>query len=135
MKLGTENESRIVIQVIESLVNEASHNSWTLVVPPGFGESFVPQTIVDRLRVYPAESRVAFLKADAVKTQADLVRQLSRQWLTDAPGKSDRDGSGEELADVLAKIDRNCKRVLVISRFHRMLDWVDESILQNLRDA
>lgn len=136
MNIGQANEAQLITRVVESLTDRSSVSSWTVVVPPGFGEMYVPNQIAKRLRNHPENPRLAFVKADRITTKADLLRQLYKQWNDDGIHSKHPDAEAEDLGHVLNIFSGDeRKRILVVSRFHRILDWADESILQDLRDA
>jgi hypothetical protein len=139
MKIGNANEEQLINQVVRSLTNRLSVTSWTLVVPPGFGESYVPKQIVKRLQEHESQPRVAFVRADRVQRKYDLLLHLHRQWVDEAQRDEVPDFISRPDADVgsvLNQLGRDArKKILVVSRFHKILDWADETILQDLRDA
>src|SRR5262245_56207475 len=138
MNLCAASYEQLLSKIVDDLLDPSSARSWTLVVPPGCGEAYVPAQLVERLKKHATKPHIAAVKADRIRRKSELLNELSRQWgdngTRHTPNISDRPEAG--IKDVLSALDRGeRKRILVISRFHRILEWIDESILQDLREA
>jgi len=132
MWIGNTNRRVLVDKVVENLLNEVSEVSYTLTVPPGFGERFVPQQIVGELKSSTKNPRVAFIALDEISSVDELLCQIGEQWSESNAWRKKHRSLGEVLSYFR---DGDRQNIVVMSRFHKLLDFADEAILQSLRDA
>lgn len=130
MWIGRQNEDLQIVRVFHDLLDDSSSNNFTLVVPPGFGEAFIPSELKNRLQRERPNLPVAFVKCDSITDKYALFSSVCRQW---CPGIDTRDFTS--LSQVVkASRKPHDRRVLILSRFHKLLDYVDSSVMVELRD-
>jgi len=129
------DQAGLVQRLGENLVGP--HPScWDVVLPPGFGEERFAQQLEEFLRGHSRHPRVAVQGADhSNPTIAEFVRALHWQWEeTEKPPKA-LDRSASMYLDILLKSLRPSERpiVLVLKRFHKVLDNLEKWVLGKLR--
>ncbi len=130
MWIGDKNKKLLVDRVFDGLSDPESGTSYSLTIPPGFGESYVPREIARRLRS-SSKAKVAHIEIDMLGKDCSFVRELFRQW----------NGEGEipeSLSEVISRLaNEGDSNVIIISRFHKFLDLdvADEALLRTLREA
>jgi hypothetical protein len=130
MWIGKQNEELQIEKVCADLLDDSSANNFTLVVPPGFGEAFVPSELKKRLERDRPDIPIAFIKCDSINDKQALFSTVCSQW---CPG-IDSSGFTSLSQVVKASLGAHPRRVLILSRFHKLLDHVDSSVLVELRD-
>lgn len=130
MWIGRKNEELQIVRVFHDISDDSSSNNFTLVVPPGFGEAFIPSELKSRLQRERPELPVAFVKCDSITDKHALLSSVCRQW---CPG-IDTKGFTSLSQVVKASRESHDRRVLILSRFHKLLDYVDSSVMVELRD-
>jgi len=130
MWIGKQNKELQIDKVCADLLDDSSANNFTLVVPPGFGEAFVPSELKKRLERDRPDIPIAFVKCDSINDKQALFSTVCNQW---CPG-IDASGFISLSQVVKASLGAHPRRVLILSRFHKLLDHVDSSVLVELRD-
>jgi hypothetical protein len=128
--IGKENRENVVDRVVENLLDHAQRRNYSLMIPPGFGEADVPREIFAALRASPGTQLVAHLKLDALNSTTKFLAALYSQWSGKRP-----DNEFRTLGEVLSHFREYDRRFIVMSRFHKILEHLDEKILVDLRDA
>ena len=80
MWIGEANYELLVKKTVGNLLDSNSGVSYTLVVPPGFGESYVPAEIAKQLAASETNPLVAELKLDSIRSVKDFCRAIDDQW-------------------------------------------------------
>jgi hypothetical protein len=131
-----ENQADFVKQIAEDLIGD--HPScWNVVLPPGFGEERFVSELEKRLRGCPHPPRLAVRGADHTnKTITAFVQALHEQWaeLPDRPKPMHKDAD-VYLDRLLASLRGNHRPlILILKRFHKVLDNLDKWILGVLHE-
>jgi hypothetical protein len=128
--IGKENREDVVDRVVENLLDPSQSRNYSLMIPPGFGEADVPREIVAGLQASTRDQLVAHLKLDALDSTRKFLAALYSQWSGDT-----RTIDFNNLGEVLSHFRDHKRRFVVMSRFHKVLERLDEKLLVDLRDA
>lgn len=134
--IGVRDQAALVSEVSRTLVHMTAPTCWNLVVPPGFGPDSIASSIEKALARSEPRPLVASLNADTVETTHELVHRLHDQWsksarLSRLTGPSDIPHVA--LERLLASLPKGPPVVLVINRFHKVLDSLSSAVLGTLR--
>ena len=128
------DQSRLTDDLVESVVGDFP-SCWNVVLPPGFGEERLSEQLGRKLRAHARQPYVAIQGADAVNsTIADFVRALHWQWSEKPTAPKRLHPSATTALDYLLRWTRERERpvVLVLKRFHKVLDSLDKWVLGKL---
>jgi hypothetical protein len=131
------HEQRALAEQIAADLTGAHPDCWDVVLPPGFGADRFAEQIRSSLATRPSRPRVAVLGADGRHSSvADFIGHLHWQWLecpAPPPALHRKDTYYLDLLFNRLRADER-RLVLILTRFHRVLDYLKPWVLNRLRE-
>ncbi len=116
----------------------AAARSWNVAIPPCFGESSFVDEVVTKLRDADSRPVVAVIEPDTLPSIDELIAQLQLQWMGSLPRDcSFSAGTSQSavLRAVFGSLPPGRRAIIVMSRFHKVLELAESWFLGSLRSA
>jgi hypothetical protein len=135
--IGFKDQDKLVEEITAGVLHPDYPTCWNVVIPPGFGEDVFCRQLVDKLTGHDAFPMVALLSSDSVRNPNEYIDALHRQWARTGllPSCDAAPDVGTRLNRLLDSLPNGRVAVQVLSRFHKVLDCLDQWILSTLRTA
>lgn len=132
-----KNQSTMLSNLCDILVEDGTTRSWNFVIPPGFGGETVSFELERLLLDRACCPLVARISADGVESPCDFVKQIREGWARsqDIDCVKWEEPPRKMLSQLLDATPPRPQKVLIISEFHKILGRLDEQTLVALRDA
>jgi hypothetical protein len=141
--IGCHNQQNLIEEVLSGLLHPRFSCCYNLIVPPGFGEALLVEGLERGLREHAARPLTAVVAPDEVKNGREFLDRLRHQWIgpeAHTPAADDDDAAFDRLLTDVYKVatgrspgEPGHPVVLVLKRFHKVLDNLAVSVLGRLR--
>jgi len=135
--IGFKDQDKLIEEITIGVLHPDYPTCWNVVIPPGFGEDRFCKQLLDSLAGYDPSPMVALLSSDSIRNPDEYINALHREWAKTGPIPSCDLASdvGTRLNRLLDSLPKGQIAVQILSRFHKILDCLDQWILSTLRTA
>jgi len=135
--IGFKDQDKLIEEITIGVLHTDYPTCWNVVIPPGFGEDRFCKQLLDSLAGYDPSPMVALLSSDSIRNPDEYINALHREWAKTGPIPSCDLASdvGTRLNRLLDSLPKGQIAVQILSRFHKILDCLDQWILSTLRTA
>ncbi len=134
IEVDFRNKGPLIGELVTSVVGDYP-SCWNVVLPPSFGEELFAEALGRALRASPSRPRVAIQGADITNPSiGDFIRDVHWKWSEERDPPKRLHASANVALDMLLDWSRHSERplVLVLKRFHKVLDCLDKWVLGKL---
>ncbi|MDI1484380.1 hypothetical protein [Polyangium sp. y55x31] len=135
--ISFKDHQGVVSQLVSGLLHPSVPTSWNVVLPPVFDDAKLSEDIAAELRRQEPAPLIAVLSSDMIDTPFDYVEKLSEQWGATArlPMPTRGTSADAALQRLLMSVPADRPAVQILTRFHKILDSLDQWVLGSVRNA
>ncbi len=130
------NNKELIAKLCDTLAATRHQRSCDLIVPPGFDEVGMAEGVLAGLRATRPEALIAECAIDEVADATSFVQRLAEAWdLAGSDRAPDTMAPDQRLPRLFSLLPMDRPAILVLRRFHKLLDALPAWLLGALRTA